>query len=412
MSLEKQTRQDITLDEQVVRLAQQVVGLAEVSRFYGSNPEYIVAGGGNTSCKDKNFLFIKPSGTSMDKIKAEDFVKMDRASLGAIWNKNYPSDTDAREAAVLSDMMASRCPGQERRPSVETLLHDILPFTFVVHTHPALVNGLTCSVEGEAAAKRLFPGSLWIPLINPGYILSKAVWDALNALRAKDSAALASNVVIFLQNHGIFVAANSIEEINKIYEKVMKTLGGYVKRTPDFREAGSPAAFNTGLPGSLFPTESFELGKSWNIGNMILETAGKYKPDSEWFIKSGNNNQIAAFTANRAAFRPVSSAFTPDHIVYSGSDPLFIEDASCLEEVFISHAEKTRIPKIIAIQGIGVFALGNSERAVENALDAFFDTVKIAVFSESFGGPLFMYDEMIRFINNWEVERYRSSVAS
>jgi len=67
-----------------------------------------------------------------------------------MWEKSYPAESDAREKEVLSDLMASRRAGEEKkRPSVETTLHDILPFSFVVHTHPALVNGLTCSQQAK-----------------------------------------------------------------------------------------------------------------------------------------------------------------------------------------------------------------------------------------------------------------------
>jgi rhamnose utilization protein RhaD (predicted bifunctional aldolase and dehydrogenase) len=371
--------------------------LAEISRFYGSNPEFVVAGGGNTSFKDKDFLYVKASGTSLAQAKPGDFVKMNRPALAAIWEKHYPSDTDAREAAVLADMMASRCPGEDtKRPSVETLLHDLLPFAYVVHSHPALVNGLSCSVEGEAAAKRLFPEALWIPLVNPGYILSRAVKDALVASKNKNGApqAVLSNSVIFLQNHGIFAAANSTEEIHEIYKKVMGVLEGCIKKKPDF--GGKATVY----------------GNSESLGKEILSIAHDIDSKGKWCIKFERSNQIAAFAADENAFRPVSSAFTPDHIVYSGSDPLCVKDASGLEHAFKVHAEKTgRIPKIIAIQSLGVFGLANSEKAVDNSLELFRDTQKVAVYSESFGGQRFMPQEMIDFINNWEIERYRSQVA-
>ena len=35
--------------------------LAEMSNRYGSNPEYVLAGGGNTSYKDENYLYVKGS---------------------------------------------------------------------------------------------------------------------------------------------------------------------------------------------------------------------------------------------------------------------------------------------------------------------------------------------------------------
>ncbi|MDR0312817.1 MAG: class II aldolase/adducin family protein [Treponema sp.] len=369
--------------------------LAKISRFYGSNPEFVVAGGGNTSFKDKDFLYVKASGTSLAQAKPADFVKMNRPALAAIWEKNYPTDTDAREAAVLADMMASRCPGEEsKRPSVETLLHDLLPFAYVVHLHPSLVNGLSCSVEGEAAAKRLFPEALWIPLINPGYILSKAVKDALNSKNKSGEVQLTgSNSVILLQNHGIFVAANTVEEIHEIYNKVMGTLDNCIKKKPDF--GGATANY----------------GDSESLEKEILNIAQKIDSNSKWFIKFERSNQIATFVADESAFKSVSSAFTPDHIVYSGSDPLFVKDRSDLEQAFKLHVEKTgRTPKIIAIQSLGVFGLANSEKAVENSLELFRDTQKVAVYTESFGGQRFMTRDIIDFINNWEIERYRSQV--
>jgi len=366
--------------------------LVDISRYYGSNPEYVIAGGGNTSFKDEEFLYVKASGVSLGNVKPEDFVKMDRRALSAIWAKDYPQDSDTRESLVLADMMASRCPGEEsKRPSVETLLHDLLPFSYVVHTHPALVNGLCCSQDGEKASKELFPDAIWISLVNPGYILSKIIKDALDNRQDKKHE---NKLVILLQNHGIFVAANTIEEINEIYKSVMETLSKKIIKKPDFGNS----------------VDSF--GDSETIKQEILKIAGKLYTDRTWHIKFERNNQIAAFVSDKTAFKPVSSAFTPDHMVYSGSDPLFVDDMSGFEAIFKAHSEKTsRTPKIIAIKSLGIFGLESSVKAVENALELFRDTQTVAIYSESFGGPLFMYDEMIHFINNWEVERYRTKMA-
>ena len=363
--------------------------LAEVSRFYGGNPEYVIAGGGNTSFKDNDFLYIKASGTSLAQVRPENFVKLKRPSLAAIWEKNYPPDPEAREAGVLADIMASRCAGEEnKRPSVETLLHDLLPFAYVVHLHPALVNGLTCSQAGEGAAKELFPHALWIPSINPGFILSRAVKDAMENKKIEGQS------VIFLQNHGIFVSANTTEEIIEIYEKVMESLGSKINKRPDFSG------------------EVHSFGNSEALGKEILDLAQNLEPGAEWRIKFSRSKQIAAYSSDETAFRPVSSAYSPDHIVYSGSNPLFINDASNLETAFKKHIEKySRIPRIIALKSLGIFGLANSEKGVDNALELFKDTQKIAVFTESFGGPRFMDEDQINFINNWEVERYRSKVS-
>ncbi|MFP3043491.1 class II aldolase/adducin family protein [Treponema primitia] len=365
--------------------------LIDISGYYGSNPEYVIEGGGNTSLKEGSTLFVKCSGTNLGGIHAEGFVKMDREKLARIWEKQYPQDEDAREAAVLADMMAARKQGEEqKRPSVETLLHDLLPFTFVVHTHPSLVNGLTCSQDGEKAAKDIFGDDhLWIPIINPGYILSLAVKKALDAYRERKGKPAD---IIFLQNHGVFVSADSADGIRAIYTRLIDTLDKKIKRRPDF----------SGKIGVYRDSEE--------IARLLAGFAG---PDYRVIFE--RNTEFAGLTGDSSAFASVASAFTPDHIVYSGSNPLFItlKDNSPLTDqirnAWNNHLDKTgRSPKIAAVQGRGIFGIGTSEKTASLALELFTDTAKVAAYAESFGGGRFMTQDKIDFINNWEVERYRS----
>ena len=65
----------------VTGFTQQLNELAAMSNKYGANPEYVLAGGGNTSFKSDDYLWIKGSGTSLATIKGEDFVVMERALL-------------------------------------------------------------------------------------------------------------------------------------------------------------------------------------------------------------------------------------------------------------------------------------------------------------------------------------------
>jgi rhamnose utilization protein RhaD (predicted bifunctional aldolase and dehydrogenase) len=372
--------------------------LITLSRYYGANPDYIVAGGGNTSLKDNATLFIKGSGTALADITADGFVRMDRGRLARIWEKAYPAQADDREAAVLADMMAAKMPGEEnKRPSVETLLHDILPFILVVHTHPALVNGLTCSQGGAEEARRLFgERALWIPETNPGYVLSRVVKDAMEVHAGRTGTPPA---IILLQNHGVFVGADTSQGIRDLYRYIMETLGTKIVRQPDFSG------------------QTREYGPSTAAAAILADLAGSAGAPAVLFER---NREIAALTEDAAAFCPVSSAFTPDHIVYSGSSPLFIETAGSpgedmarlIGKAWKDHLEKTgRTPKIVALRKIGVFGIGPSEKAASLALELFTDTVKVALYAQAFGGPRFMAADKIDFINNWEMERYRSGVS-
>ena len=133
--------------------------LAEMSNKYGKNPEYVLAGGGNTSYKDENYLYVKGSGTSLATIKPEEFVMMERKGLAEMMTKTYPEEDALRESMALEDLMASRhITHMNRRPSVETSLHDLFPYSYVLHLHPSMINGMTCGKEGAKYCEKLFAG--------------------------------------------------------------------------------------------------------------------------------------------------------------------------------------------------------------------------------------------------------------
>jgi rhamnose utilization protein RhaD (predicted bifunctional aldolase and dehydrogenase) len=324
---------------------------------------------------------------------------MDRKNLALILKKTYPESSAEREKEVLADMMAAKKTGEEqKRPSVEALLHDIIPFPFVVHLHPALVNGLTCSVHGEKAVREIFGEDvLWIPSINPGYILSIAVKSALEDFYKKLNKQAS---IIFLQNHGVFVGSDSADGIKDLYSEIISKIGVKIKRTPDF----SDQEIITSLPPSA-PLRLCEI--KLEIFKILKELGG------EAAFMTGS--EVNAFIKDRKSFYPVSSAFTPDHIVYAGSDPLFSEEQSAegIRQDWKSHALKTgRNPKIVAVKDLGVFGTAKTEKAASLALDLFRDSLKVAVYCENFGGPLFLTADKIDFINNWEVERFRSDVST
>lgn len=354
-----------------------LTSLIEISRRYGSDPAYVLLGGGNTSRKEGNTLFVKASGHALGSIDEAGFVQMDLAKLDQIWQKKYSADDDQRETEVLADMMACRLEGEQARPSVEALLHAILPFEYVVHLHPALVNGITCSQEGAQATSRLFPSALWVELVKPGFILAKVVRDRMTTHKKKTGSDAS---LIFLENHGIFVGAQTIQGIEETYRMVMERIQSSVARDPDF----GPVVFDEKH------VEGIKSALEAEVGTEVLFAV---------------NAEALRFLSDCNTFEPVSSSYTPDHIVYAGFKPLWIatgEDPVHAYRAFV--AEHGEGAKIICVQNTGIFSVG------EKPMPLFFDTMAIAVYSENFGGPKFMTDEMIQFIRSWEVERYRSKV--
>ncbi|AEV30342.1 hypothetical protein SpiGrapes_2581 [Sphaerochaeta pleomorpha str. Grapes] len=360
--------------------------LIEASHYYGNDSSMVLLGGGNTSYKEGNTLYVKASGYSLGTIGPQGFVRMDLAKMQGIWSKSYALDDAEREDQVLKDMMGCRLPGETARPSVEALLHALLPFTYVVHLHPALVNGVTCSLKGEQTITRMFPSSLWLGLIKPGYILAETVKKAM-ASRLADRGETPQ--VIFLQNHGVFVGADSLAEVQRLYEGIIGCIQKEITRCPDF----TPLQMD---------------------GLKVEKVIASLKEVYQGTVSVALNKEFQKILRDEKSFYPVSSAFTPDHIVYSGFKPLWVEipneeanvGSAVLQAYELYGSQYGSVPKIICVQNLAVFAFG------ENALKLFTDTVAVSVYSESFGGPLFMDEAMIDFIRTWEVEKYRSSIGS
>ena len=140
----------------------EIDNLIAISRKYGQDARYVIAGGGNTSYKNEGKLWGKASGHALATITEDGFAVLDRALLNPMGEKKYSADTALREEQVKNDLAAA-CITKDRRPSVETSLHNCMEAAYVVHLHPTLVNGLMCSANAAETCAELFPDALYTP---------------------------------------------------------------------------------------------------------------------------------------------------------------------------------------------------------------------------------------------------------
>lgn len=386
----------------------QIEDLIAISRKFGQDSRFVIAGGGNTSYKDENRLWVKASGHALATITEDGFAVLDRALLNEMGEKAYNEDTAIREEQVKNDLAAA-CITKDRRPSVETSLHNCMGFAFVVHLHPTLVNGLMCSVNAEAACKEIFPDALYIEYTDPGYTLFKKVYDRIKAYKAEKGK---EPQVIFLQNHGIFVGEDTTAEIEGIYSEVLGKLEAKVAALPEGDTAVSETVTD------VVPAIRQMLSRSGR-GFKTLKVTKNALVD--FFIDGCSVTSTGSVTdcPGKSGFDKIAKPFTPDIIVYCKSSYIFIEAES--DEEILKQAEeeieafvsgKGYTPKVLLIKGIGLIAVGDSSRNAQIITDVFTDAMKIAFYAQSFGGEHPMERAWIDFIDNWEVENYRRKVAS
>ena len=371
--------------------------LVDVSRWYGQIKEYVIAGGGNTSFKDDKHLWIKASGINLGNIDENGFCVLDRQKLNDIPNQQFSDDSATREEQVKNALLNARIdPASGLRPSVETSLHNLFSYRFVVHTHMTLVNGLMCSNLAQQKSLEIFGAEvLYVPYSDPGYILFKIIADKIAEYNVKFNC---DPKVVLIQNHGIFVAADTVEEIHQIYTEVKTKIQNTFTVFPEIKEIPVSEKLIEVLPAvrMMLSDEKLKVATAFN---------------SSW---------VNGFILNKEAFeKGIARPFNPDQMVYCMSEYLFLENSNSAETIINEAKQKIAefknrkgaVPKVIFIQNEGVIVTESSPVSVEYLKDIVNDFCEIGVLSENFGGPHPLTAEQAAFIENWEVENYRKKVS-
>jgi len=388
--------------------------IVKLSRFYGSDPTIVLAGGGNTSCKIGDLLYVKGSGTALAAMTRDGFVKMDRRQLDELANATLDADAQKREAQFKDWINRARCePEKGQRPSVEVVLHHLVPARYVVHSHATLANTLTCCTGGRALAEEIFADDiLWLPYVDPGFILAQTLKQTLADYRANTGRELPK--AILMANHGLIVAGDGPEAIRanttEILEKIAARLGddwpthaiGPVARVGD---AGR-------WVGLLGPALRALLAE---------DPAGPLK------VVTCDDSDVALGLIGTEAGQAMacSGPMTPDQIVYCNSFPLWFDpqdgegEDSVLARLRIAletHTRQTRFPpKVVLVRGVGLFGAGDDFKAANTVREVYLDAIKVMAGATRLkggaGGVSYLTDRQRLFIEDWEVEAYRKKVA-
>jgi rhamnose utilization protein RhaD (predicted bifunctional aldolase and dehydrogenase) len=344
--------------------------ITKLSQEFGTD-RYVRGGGGNTSCKNESTLWVKPSGTTLAALTPKLFVALDRARLARLYEMEPPSEVSAREALVKEIMEQSLLPGSSGRASVEAPLHDSLGFRYVVHTHPYAVNGMTCARDGRVACERLFPDALWLDYIDPGYTLCRVVRAAVIEYKSKKGS---EPELIFLKNHGVFVAADTPERIRALYADVIDKL------LSEYERAGIDTAFES----AQLATES----------TLVI--------DRQAICKAMGRSDLSIVASG--AFDVAAGPLSPDHMVYAKAFPYI---GVPTEEGIAAFKERHGyVPQVFSFNQ-SVFGVAESEKGAALALELAKDGALVEKLTKAFGGVQYMSDAARDFIENWEVESYR-----
>ena len=201
-----------------MRQVSELDDLLRLSAQIGRDPLLTQASAGNTSIKIDGRLWIKASGKWLVNALQEDiFLPLDLSEVRNCVRQQRPMKARVKNLS-----------GEQLQPSVETIMHAMLPQRVVVHVHS--VNTLAHAIRMDAQEHF---GSLlkglrweWIPYVPSGLPLAQAIEAALRRSSAFD--------VLVLGNHGLVVCGDNCKSVERLLKQVEGRMGSMPRRAPQF----------------------------------------------------------------------------------------------------------------------------------------------------------------------------------
>jgi len=314
------------------------------SRLLGRNPELVLHGGGNTSVKGyyRNIfnekiktLFIKGSGWDLISIEESGFAPVDLNYLLTLATLDSLSDSQM----VVEQRLATFNP-HAPSPSVEAILHALIPYTFVDHTHADSVLAVTNSLDGRKKINDIYgPDILVVPYVMPGFILAKKIakmtknidWGSLKGM--------------ILMNHGVFSFGQDAKESYDRMIAIVNRSEKYLKKEKVFRKYHkSKSKIDSLVLANIRKKASQLSGKPClALLNDSMEAVG--------FSKLENARKLS-----------LNGTLTPDHVIRTKPFAWIIKDdlsksAKDFEDRYNKYFEKNKSPGLNKLNGGPKWAL-------------------------------------------------------
>jgi rhamnose utilization protein RhaD (predicted bifunctional aldolase and dehydrogenase)/NAD(P)-dependent dehydrogenase (short-subunit alcohol dehydrogenase family) len=368
------------------------------ARLIGSEPSLVLHGGGNTSVKATattllgetvEVLHVKGSGWDLATIEPEGHPAVRLAPLRGLRALGAMTDE-----AMVNELRTNLLDASAPNPSVETLLHALLPARFIDHTHADAILAICDQPDGERLCASIFGrGLVWIPYVMPGFALAKRCAELFERV-----ASTREPTVMVLEKHGLFTWGATAKES---YERTIEAV------TRAERHVLEHAA-TVSLPArEIDPTARLDAMQVLpRLRGAAARLAGD-PPERGPVVRARSTPAILRFLARPEAAGLVSKGCaTPDHVLRTKPTALFVPDPAGghegeslgvrLEAAIAQYAReydayfeamcrakgvrKTKLdpwPRVVLLPGFGVCALGGTAIEADAALDLYEHTIDV-----------------------------------
>lgn len=373
------------------------------SRLLGRNPDLVLHGGGNTSVKveEKDFFgepvslcYVKGSGWDLATIERAGFAPVRMSALLKMAELDSMSDSDM----VLQQRVAMTDPNAPAA-SIEAILHAILPFKFVDHSHANAISALTCAKDGEARVKEVFGKRvLVLPYVMPGFVLAKQVHEAMKKTDLRKEGIEG----IVLLKHGLFTFA---DDAKTSYEKHIE-LVTIAEEWLAKKSGTAPATAET----------TVDLKELAALRRAVSRTRGVPQ------IAKLNSSPSAAGYSNASGVADFGTRgpLTPDHSIRTKRAPAYIagddidgsiakfaeEYKACFERhKSEGHTMLDPAPRFVIWPGRGLVSFGDTLKDAKIVADISEATHKTVALAEIVGAWEPLSEKDIFEIEYWELEQ-------
>ena len=372
------------------------------SRLLGQDSTLVLHGGGNTSVKisesnivgnQEEILYVKGSGWDLEYIEAAGFSPVRMNHMLSLAKLDSLSDPQ-----MVNELKTQLTNATSPAPSVETILHAILPFKYVDHTHADAVVTITNTLAGEDRIREIYGDRVVIiPYVMPGFDLAKDVARIFSEQSTDKTEGM------ILMNHGIF------------------SFGGNAKESYDRMISLVNEAENYLVSNNAWDIDKSETNFSVKkIRNQVAELRQKIsltvgKP----VLMSLTNSQLGLSFSNRKDVNEIATRgpLTPDHVIRTKRIPMIGRDVNKYNEEYASYFSKNEInakarktmldsaPRVILDKEFGLCAVGKNMSEIGIISDIYEHTMESILRAEKLGGFQALPAKDIFDLEYWDLEQ-------
>jgi rhamnose utilization protein RhaD (predicted bifunctional aldolase and dehydrogenase)/NAD(P)-dependent dehydrogenase (short-subunit alcohol dehydrogenase family) len=343
--------------------------------------------------EEEDILYVKGSGRDLETIEPGGFAPVRMAHLVKL--ARLEALTDSR---MMNELATQVTRAGAPAPSVEAILHAILPYKYVDHTHADALLALTNTPDGERRAREVFgQDTVIVPYVMPGFDLAR------QCARQFAAEARADTIGMVLMNHGIFSFGATAQES---YERMI----ALVTRAEDYLarhgawELPQPAA--NGAPQALRTDLARLRHEISSCAGFPVILAAHTDPKYLAFARRGDAVRLSQ-----------QGPATPDHAIRTKRVPMLGRDvkgyAAAYREYFSRHAAAAREPKtaldpaprVILDPAFGLGCVGRTARDARIVRDIYDHTIDIILRATALGGYRALPERDIFDVEYWDLEQ-------